>query len=167
MATTQIEMARDGGTARATSNWLAGQSLQSETSSRIDDLQVPGPIAIVDDDASVRKSTKLLLESFGLEVMIFDSAEVFLRLDRPDALSCLIADVQMPGTSGLQLQRSLRDKGMSIPVVFITAYENAASREQAMQTGAVAFLNKPFSDGQLLDAIRLALRSRNDRGGIP
>lgn len=166
MATTQIEMARDGGTACATSNWLAGQSPQSDTTARIDDLLVPGPIAVVDDDASVRKSTKLLLESFGLEVVVFDSAEAFLQFDRPETISCLVADVQMPGTSGLQLQKSLGEKGNNIPVVFITAYENAASREQAMEAGAIAFLKKPFSDGQLLDAIRLALRSRKDRGGL-
>jgi len=164
MATDLIAIAQHGGSGRARVTRLAAPQGQSDRDSR-DDLMLTGPIAVVDDDASVRKSTKLLLESFGFEVLVFDSADGFLGFDRPGAVSCLIVDVQMPGTSGLQLQHTLTEKGNKIPVVFITAYENAASREQAMQAGAVAFLSKPFSEGPLLDAIRLALRRRHDRGG--
>jgi FixJ family two-component response regulator len=138
-------------------NAIRGSMTQSRTKS--------GLIGVVDDDDSVRRSTKLLLKSFGFDVATFDSADAFLGFDNPGGISCLIADVQMPGMNGLQLQSSLTESGRSIPIVFITAYEDAASRREAMKAGAAAFLIKPFNDDQLLHAIELALRRRVDAGG--
>ena len=157
-------MAHVDGSRRPTAR-VGSRSTQGGRDSLIDDLIVSGPIAVVDDDSSVRRSTTLLLQSFGLGAVTFDSAEAFLGFEGLDAISCLIVDVQMPGTSGLQLQARLNEDGKKISIVFITAYEDAAARQQAMSAGAVAFLAKPFSDDQLLRAIRLALEGRNELGG--
>lgn len=115
-------------------------------------------IAVIDDDESVRRTTTLLVESLGFRAAAFESAEKYLRSGRLDDTSCLIVDVQMPGMTGLQLQSHLAAEGCRIPVIFITAYDNKAFRRQAMQAGAVAFLAKPFTDEQLLENIRSALR---------
>ena len=115
-------------------------------------------ISVVDDDESVRRTTTLLIESFGFRAAAFESAETFLRSGHLHDTSCLIVDAQMPDMSGLQLQRHLAAGGCGIPVIFITAYESDDSRQRAMQAGAAAFLGKPFSDEQLLQTIRSALR---------
>ncbi len=121
-------------------------------------------ISVVDDDESVRRTTTLLIESFGFQAAAFESADTFLRSGRLQDTSCLIVDVQMPGMNGLQLQSHLAAAGCGIPIIFITAYESNDSRQRAMQAGAAAFLGKPFSDEQLLQTIRSALRffHRND-----
>ncbi|MGB7147712.1 MAG: response regulator [Terriglobales bacterium] len=113
-------------------------------------------ISVVDDDESVRSATTLLVESFGFRAAAFESAETFLSSGHLHDTSCLILDVQMPGMNGLQLQSHLAARG--IPIIFITAYESKDSRQRAMQAGAAAFLGKPFSDEQLLQTIRSALR---------
>jgi FixJ family two-component response regulator len=115
-------------------------------------------IAVVDDDESVRRSTRLLVESFGFRAAVFKSAEGFLKSSQVHDNSCLILDIQMPGMDGLQLQSHLAARGCGIPIIFITAYDDKESRKRAMQAGAVAFLGKPFSDEQLLQTIRSALR---------
>ena len=115
-------------------------------------------ISVVDDDESIRRSTGLLIESFGYRAAAFESAEGFLRCSQLRDTSCLIIDVQMPGMNGLQLQSQLAAEGCGIPIIFITAYDDNDSRRQAMQAGAVAFLGKPFSDEQLLQAISSALQ---------
>lgn len=115
-------------------------------------------ISVVDDDESVRRTTTLLIESFGFRAATFESAETFLRSGHLHDTSCLIVDVQMPGMNGLQLQSHLAAAGCGIPIIFITAYESNDSRQRAMQAGAAAFLGKPFSDEQLLQTIRSALR---------
>ena len=115
-------------------------------------------ISVVDDDASVRKTTKLLIESFGYRAVVFESAETFLKSGQLNDTSCLVLDVQMQGMNGLGLQNHLATEGSSIPIIFISAYRNNASRRQAMHAGAVAFLDKPFSDEQLLKSIRSALK---------
>jgi FixJ family two-component response regulator len=115
-------------------------------------------IAVVDDDGSVRRSTRLLLESFGYRAAVFESAEGFLGFGHLRDTSCLILDVHMPGMDGLQLQSQLATKGCGIPIIFITAYDDQESRRRALRAGAVAFLGKPFTDQQLLQAIRSALR---------
>ena len=115
-------------------------------------------ISVVDDDESVRRTTTLLIESFGFRAAAFESAEIFLNSGHLHDTSCLIVDVQMPGMDGLQLQSHLAAAGCGIPIIFITAYESRDSRQRAMQAGAAAFLGKPFSDEQLLQIIRSALR---------
>ena len=117
-----------------------------------------GLISVVDDDESVRRTTTFLIESFGFRSAAFESAEIFLKSGRVRDTSCLIADVQMPGMNGLQLQSNLAAAGYNTPIIFITAYDDKASRQEAMQAGAVAFLGKPFNDQELLESIRLALR---------
>lgn len=115
-------------------------------------------ISVVDDDESVRRTTTLLIESFGFRAATFESAETFLKSGHLHDTSCLIVDVQMPGMNGLQLQSHLAAAGCGIPIIFITAYENNDSRRRAMQAGAAGFLGKPFSDEQLLQTIDSALR---------
>jgi FixJ family two-component response regulator len=115
-------------------------------------------ISVVDDDESVRRTTALLIESFGFRAAAFESAETFLKSGRLHDTSCLIVDVQMPGMNGLQLQSHLAAGNCGIPIIFITAYESKDSRQRAMQAGAAAFLGKPFSDERLLQTIRSALR---------
>ncbi len=116
-------------------------------------------ISVVDDDESVRRTTTLLIESFGFRTAAFESADIFLSSGQLQDTSCLIVDVQMPGMDGLQLQNHLAATGCGIPIIFITAYDSKDSRQRAMQAGAAAFLGKPFSDEQLLQTIRSALRS--------
>lgn len=113
-------------------------------------------ISIIDDDESVRRTTKVLVESSGYQAAVFDSAESFLSSDQIYNTSCLVVDVQMPGMNGLQVQSHLINAGYSIPTIFITAYENPEHRRQAMAAGAVAFLTKPFSGEQLVKSIRSA-----------
>jgi FixJ family two-component response regulator len=115
-------------------------------------------ISLVDDDESVRRSTTLLIESFGFHAAPFESAESFLKSGQLQETACLIVDVQMPGMNGLELQSHLANAGYEIPIIFITAYDNKESRQQALQAGAIAFLGKPFNDQLLLQAIRAALR---------
>src|SRR5436305_1546093 len=115
-------------------------------------------ISVVDDDESIRKSTSLLIESFGLEAAAFESAESLLKSSQFHETSCLIIDLRMLGVNGRQLQSHLAAAGYKIPIIFITAYDNKESRQQAMQAGAVAFLSKPFNDELLLETIRATLR---------
>jgi FixJ family two-component response regulator len=117
-------------------------------------------ISVVDDDASVLRTTTLLIESLGFRAAGFESAELFLKSDQLHETSCLIVDVRMPGMSGLQLQSHLAALGCKIPIIFITAYDNKSSRLRALQAGAVAFLGKPFTDEILLQTIRSALRGQ-------
>jgi len=114
-------------------------------------------ISVVDDDASVLRTTTLLIQSLGFRAAGFQSAELFLKSGQLHETSCLIIDVQMPGMNGLQLQSHLAAAGYNIPIIFITAHDNKESRQQALQAGAVAFLGKPFSDELLLQIIRAAL----------
>ena len=122
----------------------------------------PCLISIVDDDDSVRRTTKLLIESFGYRAAGFASAESFLTSSQLHDTCCLVLDAQMPDMNGFQLQGYLASEGWSIPIIFITAYGNQEFRRQAMQGGAVAFLDKPFSDEQLSESIRSALTQKRD-----
>lgn len=122
----------------------------------------PKLISVIDDDASVRKTTKLLIESFGYRAVVFESAETFLKSGQLNDTSCLVVDVQMQGMNGLELQSHLASDGCSIPIIFISGYGNKESRRQAMQGGAVAFLDKPFRDEELLKNIRSALKQKKD-----
>ena len=119
-------------------------------------------ISLVDDDASIRRTTTLLIQSFGFQAAAFESAEGLVKSGQLQETSCLIVDVQMPGMNGLQLQRHLAASGYKIPLIFITAYDNKESRRQAMQAGAIAFLSKPFNDQLLLETIRATLQDDED-----
>lgn len=114
-------------------------------------------VFVVDDDPSVRSSLKFLLNSVGLPVECFDSAENFLHKKLPDAPSCLVLDVRLPGLSGLDFQRELAARNIRIPIVFLTGHGDIPMTVRAMKDGAVEFLTKPFRDQDLLDAIRIAL----------
>src|ERR1700752_3632334 len=115
-------------------------------------------VSVVDDDESIRRTTRLLIESFGFRAAAFESAEGFLRSGQFHDTAGRIVDVGMPGMNGLQLQSRLAAEGCGIPIIFITAYDDKESRGRAMQAGAVAFLGKPFSDEQLLQTLRSTLR---------
>jgi FixJ family two-component response regulator len=114
-------------------------------------------VFVIDDDASVREALSSLIRSIGLDVILCASAAEFLSFDRPDNPSCLVLDVRLPGRSGLDLQRDLRNAGENIPVIFITGHGDIAMSVRAMKAGAVEFLSKPFREQDLLDAIGLAL----------
>jgi FixJ family two-component response regulator len=114
-------------------------------------------ISVVDDDESVRESLPVLLRMFGFPVQVFASAEAFLASGYLDETKCLILDVAMPGMSGPDLQEELMRRGRQIPIVFITAYENAAVRRLVLQRGAVGCLSKPFSEKALLEAMKCCL----------
>jgi RNA polymerase sigma factor (sigma-70 family) len=114
-------------------------------------------VFVVDDDLSVRSSLKFLISTVGLQVESFDSADTFLHRKPPDAPSCLVLDVRLPGLSGLDLQRELAARNIRIPIVFVTGHGDIPMSVRAMKAGAVEFLTKPFHDQDLLDAIRIAL----------
>jgi FixJ family two-component response regulator len=113
-------------------------------------------VFVVDDDPSFRRSTKMLIESSGLSVQAFSSAEEFLHSRRPDIPACLVLDVRLPHLSGLDLQRELAKAGIQIPIIFLTGHGDIPMTVQAMKAGAIEFLTKPFREQDLLDAIHRA-----------
>ncbi|MGA2908422.1 MAG: response regulator [Terracidiphilus sp.] len=115
-------------------------------------------VSIVDDDESVRESLPDLLKEFGFASQTFSSAEQFLASDGISHTKCLILDIAMPGMTGPDLQRELKRRGSSVPIVFITAQRDEAGQSLLIERGAVACLTKPFSDTELLDALNSALR---------
>jgi FixJ family two-component response regulator len=114
-------------------------------------------VAVVDDDDSVRTAIQGLLKSVGLPARAYASAEEFLHSGHQRQSACLIADIRMPGMSGLELQAKLNAECCQIPTIFITAHGDQAMRLQAMRAGAVEFLSKPFDDEILIDSVRAAL----------
>jgi FixJ family two-component response regulator len=125
-------------------------------------------VFVVDDDYRVREALSSLISSMGLRVAVFGSAAEFMESDKPDAPACLILDLQLPGASGLELQRQLATEDAP-PIVFITGHGDIASSVRAMKAGAVEFLSKPFGEQELLDAIgdaiardRIARRRRSE-----
>src|SRR5258708_30258900 len=122
-------------------------------------------VIVIDDDPSVRKAVDRLVRSVDLRVELFESAQEFLQSKRPDAPSCIVLDVRLPGQSGLNLQRNLTAANIHIPIIFITAHGDIPMSVRAMKAGAVEFLTKPVHDQDLLDAIDAALeRDRARRG---
>jgi FixJ family two-component response regulator len=117
-------------------------------------------VAIVDDDESVRESLPDLLREFGFATHSFSSAEEFLTSDSLVKIGCLILDIAMPGMTGFDLQRELKLRGHSIPIIFISALRDEAVRRRAFQQGAIELLFKPFSDTAVLQALKTALRMR-------
>jgi len=120
-------------------------------------------IAIVDDDLSVREGLESLIRSAGWRVETFASAQEFLARPRAEAPSCLVLDLQMPGLSGLDLQKRMAEVELEIPIVFLTGHGNIPASVQAMKAGAVEFLTKPFDEQDLLRAVEEAIE-RDRRG---
>lgn len=116
-------------------------------------------VAVVEDDESYRAAVQRLLKSAGLSVRSFASAEDFLKSGQQQETGCLIADIRMPGMSGLDLQAKLNAEHCPIPIIFITAHGDEEMRLQAMRAGAVKFLAKPFDGAILLESVRVALQS--------
>ncbi|HEX3738553.1 MAG TPA: response regulator [Terriglobales bacterium] len=116
-------------------------------------------IAIVDDDELMRAALQGLLKAVGLRAQVFASAEEFLRSGLQRETGCLIADIRMPGMSGLELQAKLNAERCCIPTIFITAHGDAKMRLQALRAGATEFLTKPFDDEVLLENVRAAIES--------
>jgi FixJ family two-component response regulator len=116
-------------------------------------------VAIVDDDDSMRSALQGLLKAVGLPAQAFASGEEFLKSGQQRQTGCLIADIRMPGMSGLELQAKLNAERCRIPTIFITAHGDANLRMQALRAGAVEFLAKPFDDEALLESVRGALQS--------
>jgi FixJ family two-component response regulator len=117
-------------------------------------------VAIVDDDDSMRSAIRGLLKAVGLPAQAFASGEEFLNSGQQRETACLIADIRMPGMSGLELQAKLNAEHCRIPTIFITAHGDANLRMQALRAGAVEFLAKPFDDEALLESVRGALQAQ-------
>ena len=118
-------------------------------------------ISIIDDDASIRVATQSLVRSLGFAVCTFASAADFLQSPRMNDTSCVIADVQMPGMSGVELQSLLIAQGHRTPMIFITAFHEESVRARAMKAGAIGFLSKPFSGQTLIECLEMALKRRD------
>jgi FixJ family two-component response regulator len=118
-------------------------------------------ISIVDDDESVREAVGGLLKALGFDTEVFASAKDFLRSGHAVITACVITDVHMPVMTGLELQARVADDGHGVPFIFITAFPNEQFRARALKGGATCFLNKPFTEAELVAGIRLALRHRS------
>jgi len=119
-------------------------------------------ISVIDDDASVRAATDNLLSSHGYLVHTFASAEHFLQSTQLNHSSCVVADVQMPAMSGLDLLTHMRAQGHNVPFIFITAFPEESVRDRALRAGAIGFLAKPFAAPDLIKCVETAVR----RGGV-
>ncbi len=121
-------------------------------------------VAIVDDDPSAREGLQSLIRSAGWRVESFASGQEFLARQTAEAPSCLVLDLQMPGLSGLDLQKRMAEVGLEVPIVFLTGHGNIPASVKAMKAGAVEFLTKPFDEKELLQAIQQAIeRDRRTR----
>ena len=119
-------------------------------------------VFIVDDDGRMRAAMQRLLKSVGLHSESFATPQDFLRHKVPDGPSCLLLDVRLPGMSGLEVQQKLTEAGVRIPIIFITGHGDIPMTVQAMKSGAVEFLTKPFRDQDLIDAIQQALKRESE-----
>lgn len=117
-------------------------------------------VYVVDDDASVRQALEMLLNSAGMDVVTFKSADECIQYDLREENACLITDIKMPRISGLELQQKLTERKIKIPVIFLTAFDSEETRNQTKQAGAAGYFRKPVDDQALLDAILWAV-SRN------
>jgi len=129
-------------------------------------MPAPEPLVhVVDDEAAIRESLAMLLRSVGLQSRSYAGAQEFLGAWRAGVQECLVCDVRMPGMSGLELQEALKARNAHLPVVLITGHGDVAMAVRAMKAGASDFIEKPFNDQVLLDAVNRALaRARNGQG---
>lgn len=119
----------------------------------------PPTVYIVDDDQAVRRAMELLMQSVGLNHEIFHSADEFLAGHSNERAGCLVLDIRMPGLGGLELQEKLNELGSTLPIIFITGHGDVPMAVEAMQKGAVDFIQKPFRDQELLDQVSEALKT--------
>jgi FixJ family two-component response regulator len=126
-------------------------------------LSHPPVISIIDDNGSIRSATYNLVRSLEYVAYTFESAEQFLRSSHLDQTSCVIADVQMPKMSGIELQAHLRSLGNRVPFIFITAFSVESARERALRAGAICFLTKPFDGATLVECVETALKGHDER----
>lgn len=120
-------------------------------------------VLVVDDDPDIRASLTDMFSSVGMDTLVFASTDELLKHAMPDRPSCLILDLRLPGSSGLDLQARLAQDGVNIPIIFITGYADVPTSVRAMKAGAVDFLPKPFREQELLDAVAEALRHDRQR----
>lgn len=120
-------------------------------------------VYVVDDDAAVRNSLVLLLKSVSLSATTFDSARQFLEGVPVDACGCLVLDIRMPGMSGIELQQQMKQRGYTLPIIFITGHGDVSMAVNAMREGALDFIEKPFRDQELLDRIFQGLEKDRER----
>jgi FixJ family two-component response regulator len=120
-------------------------------------------VYVVDDDVSVRNSLSNLFRSIDLSVEVFDSPARFLQHELPQVASCIVLDIRMPGSSGLDFQSELVKAGINIPIIFLTAHGDIQMSVQAMKAGAIDFLTKPYREQDILDAVRAALERDRKR----
>jgi len=123
-------------------------------------------VYIVDDDQAIRRAMELLMRSVGLRYEIFHSADDFLAGHSNDRAGCLVLDIRMPGLGGLELQEKLNELGSTLPIIFITGHGDVPMAVEAMQKGAVDFIQKPFRDQELLDRISDALKTDQERRSL-
>ncbi len=119
-------------------------------------------VFVVDDDVGLRESLRALAQSVGLTVEVYPNATVFLENLTPEPLGCLVLDVRLPGTSGLELQKALVARGVDIPIIMITGYPDVPVAVEAMKNGAFDFIEKPFSMQRILDSIQRAIAHQLD-----
>lgn len=126
--------------------------------------KMPASVCIVDDDEAIREALKLLLYAGGLNSFTYDSADAFLADTAPPAFDCMLLDIRMPGTDGLELFRILQRRHLEYPIIFITGHGDIPLAVSAIKRGAYDFLTKPFREGELLEKIRNAVdQSRSNR----
>ena len=117
-------------------------------------------IHVIDDDAAMRDSLAFLLDVNGYKVLLYESANTFLEQAPTEAVTCVVSDIRMPGLNGIELVQRLKSRGSSYPVILITGHGDVALAVEAMKAGAVDFIEKPFDDADILEAIRSALSVR-------
>jgi len=129
-----------------------------------------GTVFIVDDDASVRTALARLMRSVALHAETFASAEEFLEREHPDGPGCMVLDLSMPGSTGLDLQQDMAAASIDLPIIFLTGHGNVPSSVRALKSGAVDFFEKPIDDDRLLSAVKNALernvRTRRERAKL-
>ena len=132
-------------------------------SSKADEAPTKGLVVVVEDDLELRNALERLFRSVGLQTVLYASAIELDQAKLPDTPCCLVLDVRLPGSSGLDIQQDLLSRGIAVPLVFMTGYGDIPMSVRAMKSGAVDFLTKPFRDQDMLDAVTAALRHDRER----
>lgn len=122
-----------------------------------------GKVYIVDDDEAVRKSLQLLFKTVGIDAVSFESGDEFLHAFDNDWQGCIVLDIRMPGASGLEVQKLLKERGCTQPIIFITGHGDVPMAVEAMQLGAFDFVQKPFRDQELMDRVNQALSLNHEQ----